>query len=112
MRTLRWVIAVALLLGTVIVSVAFVIANREDTYLQLPFARPIEAPLWLMVTAAFFLGAFAASAGFLFQLARNSLAIRRSEKRAKALESELALLRAAAPAIAAGDGAPPARTAP
>jgi len=48
----------------------------------------------------------------LFQLARKSLAIRRAEKRAKALEGELALLRAAAPAIAAGDGAPPARTAP
>jgi uncharacterized integral membrane protein len=112
MRTLRWLIAVVLLLGTAIVAVAFVIENRDDTYLQLPFVRPIEAPLWLVVTAAFMLGAFAASAGLLFQLARKSLAVRRSETRLRGLEVELVRLREAAPAIATGDGAPPARSAP
>jgi uncharacterized integral membrane protein len=112
MRQLRWFGAVVLLLGTVIVSVAFVIANRDNTPLQLPFVRPIEAPLWLIVTAAFFLGALTASAGLLFQLGRKSLAVRRSEKRLRGLEDELVRLRAAAPAIAAGDGAPPVRSAP
>jgi len=112
MRTLRWLIAVGLLLGTALVSVAFVIENADDTYLQLPFVRPIEAPLWLVVAAAFLLGAFAASAGLLFQLARKSLAVRRSETRLRGLEVELGRLRAAAPAIAAGDGAPPVRSAP
>jgi hypothetical protein len=109
MRTLRWLIAAVLLLGTVIVSVVFVIGNRDTTYLQVPFGPMLEAQLWLFVTAAFFVGAFAASAGLLFQLARKSLAVRRSEKRAKGLEAELAQLRAAAPT---GDGATPARSTP
>ena len=67
---------------------------------------------WLVILGAFFTGAFAASAGLLFQLARKSFAMRRSEKRVKGLEAELQLLRAASTAIATGDGAPPIRSAP
>jgi len=48
----------------------------------------------------------------LFQLARKSLAVRRSEKRLRGLEVELSRLRAAGPAIAAGDGPPPIRSTP
>jgi uncharacterized integral membrane protein len=107
MRTLRWLIAVALLLGTGIAGVGFVLGNGDEVRLALPFFTPRYEPLWLVIVAAFFAGAFAASAGLLFQLGRKSFAMRRSEKRVKGLEAELAQLRAAAPAIAVGDGAPP-----
>ena len=112
MRTLRWFIGVVLLLGTAIVAVAFVLENSGEVQVDLPFLTSFYQPLWLVVGASFFLGAFAASAGLLFQLARKSLAVRRSEKRVKGLEAELTQLRAAAPAIAAGDGAPPVHPAP
>ena len=112
MRTLRWLVAVALLLGTVVVSVAFVLSNGDEVRLELLVVPATHQPLWLVVAASFLLGAFAASAGLLFQLARKSLAVRRSEKRARGLEEELARLRAAGPAIAVGDGAAPLAKAP
>jgi uncharacterized integral membrane protein len=112
MRQLRWFVVMVLLLATLAVAAAFVFGNTREVQVDLPFARAFYQPLWLVIAAAFFLGAFAASAGLLFQLGRKSLAARRSEKRAKQLEAELAQLRAAAPAIAAGDGPPPVRGAP
>ena len=112
MRQLRWFIAVALLLGTIGVMTAFILQNSDSVRIELPFARPFEQSLWLVVLEAFFAGALAASAGLLFQLARKSLAMRRTEKRVKGLQAEVDLLRAASGAIAAGDGAPPIRKAP
>ena len=95
MRTLRWFVAVVLLFGTVFASVAFVVQNASEVQVHLPLLPAFYQPLWLVIAAAFFLGAFAASAGLLFQLGRKTLAVRRSEKRAKGLERELDELRAA-----------------
>jgi uncharacterized integral membrane protein len=106
MRIVRWLFAVLLLLGTAIVSVAFVLGNPDAVRVKLPFAEAFYCPLWLVIAASFFLGALAASAGLLFQLARKSLAVRRSQKRVRGLEAELRGLRTAAPAPP--DGPPPA----
>ena len=112
MRQLRWFVAVVLLSGALISLALFVTGNPSPVRVDLPFVRPFYQPVWLALLAAFFTGAFAASAGLLFQLARKSLATRRFEKRVKGLEAEVELLRHASGAIAAGDGAPPIRTAP
>jgi uncharacterized integral membrane protein len=112
MRQLRWFVAVVLLLGTLIGLALFVTGNRSPVRVALPFLQPFYQEAWLALLGAFIAGAFTASAGLLFQLARKSLAARRLEKRARSLEAELAELRAAGPAIAAGDGAPPLRPAP
>jgi uncharacterized integral membrane protein len=107
MRQLRWFVAVVLLLGTSIGIVAFAAGNRSPVRVDLPFAPPFYQEVWLVMLGAFFAGAFAASAGLLLKIASQALAVRRAQKRAKGLEAELAQLRAAGPAIAAGDGAPP-----
>jgi uncharacterized integral membrane protein len=111
MRQLRWFVAVMLLLGTLTGLAIFVTGNDSLVRVDLPFVAPSYQPVWLAILAAFFAGAFAASAGLLFQLARKSLAVRRSEKRVRGLEAQVEQLRAAS-AIAAGDGAPPIRSAP
>jgi uncharacterized integral membrane protein len=112
MRQLRWFVAAVLLLGTLGTTVVFVLGNARDVQVDLPFAAVFYQPLWLVIAASFFLGAFTASAGLLFQLGRKTLAARRFERRLKGLEAELEQLRAASTAIAAGDGAPPIRKAP
>jgi uncharacterized integral membrane protein len=112
MRQLRWFVAVVLLLATLAAAVVFVIENSREVQVDLPLVRTFYQPLWLVIVAAFFLGAFAASAGLLFQLARKSLAVRRAEKRVRGLELEVQQLRAASSAIAVGDGAPPIQRAP
>jgi uncharacterized integral membrane protein len=112
MRQLRWFVAVVLLLGTLVALAFFVTGNDSPVRVDLPFVEPFYQPVWLALLASFASGAFAASAGLLFQLGRKSLAARRLEKRAQGLEAELARLRAASPAIAAGDGAPPLRPVP
>ncbi len=112
MRQLRWFVAVVLLLGTLVTLALFVTGNGSPVRVDLPFLPPFYQPVWLALLAAFFTGAFAASAGLLFQLAKKTLAARRSEKRMKSLEAELEQLRLASAAIAVGDGAPPLRPAP
>ncbi len=112
MRQLQWFVAVLLLLTTLVAAAVFVLGNADEVQVDLPFAAPFYQPLWLVVAAAFFAGAFAASAGLLFQLGRKTLAARRLEKRAKGLEAEVEKLRAASASIAAGDGAPPVQPAP
>jgi len=112
MRQLRWFVAVVVLVTTLGSLALFVSNNSEPVRVDLPLLTAFYQPIWLVVLAAFFGGAFAASAGLLFQLGRKSLAARRFEKRVKGLEAELAQLRTAAPAIAAGDGPPPIRGAP
>jgi uncharacterized integral membrane protein len=93
------------LLGAVVASVSFVLSNGDEVRVELLLIEPTHQPLWLVIAAAFLLGAFTASVGLLFQLARKSFAMRRSEKRVRGLEAEVEKLRAASPAIAAGDGA-------
>jgi uncharacterized integral membrane protein len=105
-------VAVALLVGTVIASIAFVLSNEDEVRVELLVIEPFHQPLWLVIAGSFLLGAFAASAGLLFQLARKSLAMRRSEKRLRGLEAELEKLRAASPAITAGDAAVLAKAPP
>jgi len=111
-RQLRWFVVTVLLLLTIGSIALFVSDNSDSVRLDLPFFAALYLETWLIVLAAFLAGAFAASAGLLFQLGRKSLAARRFEKRVKGLEAELAQLRAAAPAIAAGDGPPPLRVEP
>jgi uncharacterized integral membrane protein len=112
MRQLRWFVAVVLLSGTLVSLALFVMGNDSPVRVDLPFVHPFYQPVWLALLAAFFGGAFAASAGLLFQLAKKSLSARRAEKRVRGLEAELATLRSASAAIAAGDGAPPIQPAP
>jgi hypothetical protein len=107
MRQLRWFVAVVLLLTTMVASAAFVLSNGEPVRVDLPFFDAFYQPLWLVIGVAFFGGAFAASAGLLFQLGRKSLGARRLAKRVQGLEAEVQQLRDASAAIAAGDGAPP-----
>lgn len=112
MRQLRWFVAVLLFVGTLISLALFVTENRSPVRVDFPFVSPFYQEVWLVLLGAFFAGALVASGGMLYQLARKTLAARRFEKRVKGLEAEVAQLRAAAPAIAAGDGAPPLRPAP
>jgi uncharacterized integral membrane protein len=112
MRQLQWFVGVVLLLTALVASAVFVLGNAEEVQIDLPFAEPFYQPLWLVVAVAFFGGAFAASAGLLFQLGRKTLAARRLEKRARGLEAEIEKLRAASASIAVGDGAPPVQQAP
>ncbi len=112
MRQLRWFVAVMLLVGTLVGLLLFVTDNDSPVRVDLPLLPAFYQPVWLALLAAFFTGAFVASAGLLFQLAKKSLAARRTEKRVKSLEAELEKLRAASAAIAVGDGAPPIRIAP
>jgi uncharacterized integral membrane protein len=107
MRQLRWFVAVVLLLTTMIASVVFVVENRDEVQVDLPFVEAFYQPLWLVIAVAFLGGAFAASAGLLFQLGRKTLGARRLAKRVQGLEAEVEQLRGASAAIAAGDGAPP-----
>jgi uncharacterized integral membrane protein len=109
MRQLRWFVVTVLLLLTLGSIALFVSDNSDSVRLDLPFLTAVYLETWLIVLASFFAGAFAASAGLIFQLGRKSLAARRFEKRVKGLEAEVEKLRAAAPAIAAGDGPPPAQ---
>jgi uncharacterized integral membrane protein len=112
MKTLRWFVGVALLFGTAIAALAFVQSNGDEVRVELLIVPPIRQPLWLVIGVAFLAGAFAASAGLLFQLGRKSLAMRRSEKRVRALEAELRKLRSASAPIAAGGDAPPIQPGP
>jgi uncharacterized integral membrane protein len=112
MRQLRWFVAVLLLAGTLIAATSFVRSNQDEVRVELLVVPPTHQPLWLVIGAAFFVGAFTASAGLLFQLARKSLAARRTEKRLRGLEAEVEQLRAASSAIGAGDGPPPVERAP
>ena len=105
MRQLRWFVAVVLLLGALGSLVFFVFNNRQEVAVELPFLAKFYGPTWLVLFGAFFAGAFAASAGLLFQLGRKTLAARRFEKRVASLESELGKLRqlpAAAPPASEG----------
>jgi hypothetical protein len=70
MKTLRWLVAVALLIGTVVGSIAFVLSNADEVRVELLVVPPVHQPLWLVIGVAFLAGAFAASAGLLFQLGR------------------------------------------
>jgi uncharacterized integral membrane protein len=96
MRQLRWFVAVILLLGTLGVLAAFILANDREATVDLLFVSKLDAPTWLVVLASFGAGAFAASLGLSFQLTRKSLAVRRSERRVRSLESEIADLKSAA----------------
>ena len=107
MRQLRWFVAVVLLLTTMVASAVFVVANDHTVRVDPPFLQPSYQPLWLVIAVAFFCGAFAASAGLLFQLGRKTFGARRLAKRVQGLEAEVEQLRGASAAIAAGDGAPP-----
>jgi uncharacterized integral membrane protein len=82
-----------LLLGALAGLGFFVHGNQAQVRVDLPFVVAFYQPLWLVLSAAFFTGAGSASAGLLFQLARKSLAARRTAKRVLALESELEQLR-------------------
>jgi uncharacterized integral membrane protein len=93
MRQLRWFVALVLLFGALAGLGFFVLSNKTEVPVELPFLAKFYWPVWLVLSAAFFAGACSASAGLLFQLARKSLAARRAAKRVLALESELEQLR-------------------
>ena len=93
MRQLRWFVALVLLFGALAGLGFFVHGNQAQVRVDLLFVVAFYQPLWLVLSAAFFAGACSASAGLLFQLARKSLAARRTAKRVLALESELEQLR-------------------
>ena len=109
MRQLRWFVAVVLLLTTMAASAAFVLANDDPVRVDLPFLEPFYQRLWLVIAVAFFGGAFAASAGLLFQLGRKSLGARRLAKRVQGLEADVQQLRGASSSSAADGTAPPAK---
>jgi uncharacterized integral membrane protein len=93
MRQLRWVLAIVVLTVAAVLLATFVIGNQNSVTLDLPLLGLKHPPLWLALAGAFFMGAFAASAGLLLQLAKKTLAARRFEKRVAGLESEIHQLR-------------------
>ena len=93
MRQLRWFVAMVLLFGALGILGFFVLSNKTEVPVELPFLAKFYRPVWFVVAVAFLAGACSASAGLLFQLAKKSLTARRFAKRVAGLESELEQLR-------------------
>ena len=95
MKILYWIIFIV----SALVAILFAIANRGSVAVSLdPFPVAFEAPLYLVVLAAAFVGLIGAALGVSRAAWRARQRVRRAEKRAKHAEIELARLRADAAA--------------
>lgn len=93
MKILRLGIVLALVGAVVVAAVQFVQRNELPVTVDLWFTVVPDVALWLLLLAAFGLGAAVVGLLSLFELARQALVARRYRRAAARLESEIHQLR-------------------
>jgi hypothetical protein len=94
MKTVRRLIALALLAGLFVVAWVFASRNaKEIEVVDLLLYQIPKVPIWMALSAAFGIGALSAGVALVYQVLKKDLVARRYRKTVRSLESEIHQLR-------------------
>lgn len=93
MRWLRRLLGIGLFVGVLVLGWRFAAGNDTPVTVDYLLGEVVGLSLWVVLLAAFALGAALAGAAGLIQIARLGLTTRRYRKSVRGLESELHQLR-------------------
>jgi len=93
MKTVRRLMALALLAGLFVLAWRFASRNAGEIGVDLLLYQSSQVPIWMALSAAFGIGALSAGVGFAYQVIKKDLVARRYRKTVRSLESEIHQLR-------------------
>jgi len=93
MKTVRRLLALALLAGLFVVAWRFASRNAGEIGVDLLLYQSSKVPIWMALSAAFGIGALSAGVALVYQVIKKDLVARRYRKTVRSLESEIHQLR-------------------